>query len=111
MPAPGVKFVPNPGWEDAVLRSTDLVDALTPIAEQAESIAKVNAPRRLGYFEDSITAEVAYSPRHRAVIVHLASSDFKAWWIEAGTVDTHAVPTLVPAMEQAAPGARWENIA
>lgn len=105
--ANGVRFVPNPGWEEAVLRSTDLRDLLEPVADNAERIAKSIAPRRTEHYADSITAEVGYSPKHRALIVHLAASDFKAWWIEAGTVDTAASPTLVPAMEQAAPGARW----
>lgn len=101
------RFVPRPGWEEALLRSTELRDWLQPIADAAKADAVANAPERLGYLKGSIEAVVDYSPRHRALVVHLYASDFKAWWAEAGTSDTPAQPFLVPAIERAAPLARW----
>lgn len=81
----------SPGVRRAVTRAADR------IADEAQRIARAEA-YDTGDYADSIHVEVDSSGRRpRARVV---ASDYKALWIEFGTVDTPKVRTLGRAVEQ-----------
>lgn len=100
-------FVPTPGLEAALLRSTELANALEGMVDDAVREAVRLAPERLGFLKDSIEGEVGIVDGQ--LIGRVRALDFKAPWYEFGSVRTRPEPFLRPGVEAAVPGARWER--
>jgi hypothetical protein len=72
-----VRFIPNPDFEIDV-------EKLAEAAAEAVPLAKSYAPVRSGAYRDSIKAVVA------GKFAYLVATDFKAHWIEFGSVHNPA---------------------
>lgn len=89
-----IKMVPG---YPRILQETLSVRAVERMeAERAAEIARATAPRQTGRYRDSIAVE------EEAGKVALVARDFKAHWIEWGTVRTRAYATLRNAAAQVA---------
>lgn len=93
-------YVPNPGFAEDFLSSTEALKIVEPIANTAADAAKARAPRRLGHLIDSIEAEAGFDADGEAT-GRVNAHDFKAHWYEFGTRRHPAEPYLRPGMEDA----------
>lgn len=78
-------FVPNPGFEKAITRTTGVRDALQQIAEEGAARYREHVPVKSGDLRDSIFGDVAltgdgYKGR-------IGASDYKAALVEFGTLE------------------------
>lgn len=96
-------FVPNPLFEQAVLRSPEVRDDLLDVAQQAADLARELAPDdpATGPDEDlegSIVGEVILGPDgYRG---RVTARNYKGMFWEAGTIEHSPRPFLRPAVEQ-----------
>lgn len=105
-PGGGTTVVMEPGFERALLRSTELMGWLKDRITEAEANAVRLAPERLGFLKDSIESEVGFAEGQ--LIARLRARDFKAPWYELGSIRTPPEPFLRPGLEEAVPFATWE---
>lgn len=92
----------NPGYAAILQREPGVRRVERERAEQAADIARSSAPRRTGAYADSITVE------QEGDTVQLLASDFKAHWIEWGTIHNRAFGTLTNASQEVADRIRIE---
>ncbi|MGH2651415.1 MAG: HK97 gp10 family phage protein [Actinomycetota bacterium] len=85
-----VRFVPNPVGIEALKRSVGVQVVLTALGTALKAAAQSHAPVQTGKYRDSIEVEDGDLPGTKRVVAH----DFKANWIEFGTVDTPAFAPL-----------------
>lgn len=95
----GVTFTPNPFFEGELLRSGMLDDDLMEAAEAIASAARGLAPVDEGDYRDSITAEVGQGDK--GVEGNVFSEDYKAGFVEFGTIHNPAYAPLRRGAEQA----------
>ena len=103
------KFTPDPAFEAGLLRSTAVRRLLADLIDQALVNAERRAPFRLGLLEVSIRTVVAVDVVRQSLIGRMFATDFKAPWWEFGTARNTPVPFLRPGLEEAVPGASWED--
>lgn len=84
-------FIPNA----AFLRSEAVRHYVSPIGAAVVDEARREAPHRLGYLADSI--EGHWTEDGGRLVFRVAAHDFKARWLEFGTVNMEAEPFLGPA--------------
>lgn len=92
-------FVPN---KDVTFDNPESVEAMQEAAESILAIAHDLAPRRLEVYANSLTASSGVEDG--VATGRVASSDFKAPWIEKGTGAPFPTPAFSPlrrAVEQA----------
>lgn len=95
-----VKWIPDPAFEAALLRSQGLRALLEELADEGAEIAESRAPVRLGFLQDAIKGIVAVSAeRGGRLIGRILSTDFKTIFWEFGTENHDAQPFLRPAGE------------
>lgn len=82
-PTPGVKFVPDPGFEAALLRSTAVKKLLEAIAEQGAALYRDGVPVDEGDLRDSIFGDVALT--EDGFRGRIGATDWKAALVELGT--------------------------
>lgn len=83
------KFVYNPTAEELLKHTAEMAAHLKYAAEKGADAAKAVAPVRTGDYRDSIEADSSASEGKARVL----ATDFKAQWIEFGTIHT---PTFAP---------------
>lgn len=96
-------YIPNPGFEEAYLGSSEAIEAMLTIAEAGADVAKDLAPERDGFIIDAIEAEAGVVDG--VATGRINSHDFKSHWHEWGTDDHGPTPFLRPAAEQVTGGA------
>jgi hypothetical protein len=82
-----LSFIPNKNADDDLADEPDYQDGLAGETQKAAVAAKAFAPVRTGAYRDSIKVVV------QGKKVYLTAQDFKANWIERGTIDT---PVFAP---------------
>lgn len=93
-----MRFELDPNFEPLMRRSTGLRNVISAYAEEVAGVARGLAPRRNDDLRNSIEAEVGLD--QNGILGRVNAHDFKAHWIEFGTVRTPAQPYLRPAAEQ-----------
>lgn len=91
-----VRIVLQPNLPTILNRQTDVRLIVRTKAEQAADIARSIAPRVTGAYANSIGVEQETDG------VRLEATDFKAHWIEWGTIYTRAHATLRSASQRVA---------
>lgn len=83
-------FIPNPAMQAELEGNPLMVEAMKSRAEQGAEAAKNLAPVETGDYRDSIQADAGIEDG--AAKGRVVATDFKAGWIEFGTVqhDAHA---------------------
>lgn len=76
-------YVPNPDFADEVLRSSEVKELVTDLAERGADLYAEGVPRAEGDLADSIFSDVALTPDRYAGRV--GATDYKAGLIELGT--------------------------
>jgi hypothetical protein len=89
-------YVPNPDFEDEWHASSEALELVKGIAEEAAPIAESLAPERTGNLADSIEAQAGVVDGKATGRV--VAKDFKAGWWEFGH-EGKDQPFLRPAME------------
>lgn len=79
----------------AMLRSVEVVGAIVPIGEEVTDLAKDLAPKRTEHLANSIHGGLV--EKDGKIVYRVQADDFKARWIEFGTVNMDAEPFLGPA--------------
>lgn len=97
------QYIPNPGFEEAYLESTEALELVLELAEAGAAIAKDLAPEREGFIKDDIEANAGVVDG--VATGRINSRDFKSHWHEFGTRHHGATPFLRPAAEQVTGGA------
>lgn len=91
----GYTFVPDPDFDDDVVRSEELIPGMMDAAVKAAEAAKDAAPVRLEHYKKSIRG-VAGHRQDGIVVGRVLSDDFKAVWIENGTGPPAPTPAYAP---------------
>jgi hypothetical protein len=88
--------------ERELAAGTAMADRLARLAERAAEAARGHAPERTGHYVDSIQASsgVIDTDDGPTAVGRVLSDDFKAAWIEFGTVDTPVFAPLRKGTEQ-----------
>lgn len=94
---PGFEFKLDPKFDDELVRSPELRGHLEKLAKNAADRAKQLVPVDTGDLQDSIEGVVDFD--RRGFVGRVDAHDFKAKWIEFGTVRRPARPFLRPALE------------
>ena len=92
-----IRFDPDPKFEEEMRRSPDLRAHLEQLAKAAAERAQQLVPVKTGALRDSIEGVVDYD--QRGFVGRVDAHDFKAGWVEFGTVRRAARPFLRPAIE------------
>jgi hypothetical protein len=92
-------FLPNPGFERALLANPELLPLMRLFAEAGAAGARRVAPRHTGAYADSISA--SFGTEAGIVTGRVASSDFFAHGIEHGSVNNPAYAPLRRGVQQA----------
>lgn len=87
-----VRFEKDPLAERKLESWPGLIPELEPIVKNAESVAVLISPVETGKYKESLESAVGYDERGK-VLGRLFSKDWKAHWIEFGTIKepAHAV--------------------
>lgn len=97
-----VVYVPNPNFRSEVMSSVRLAEVLTAAALAVAGSARVLAPVDEGDYRASIEGGLAPADTGAAqaarahVVGRVASSDYKANWIEYGTGNPEPTPPFAP---------------
>lgn len=88
-----ITFIPNRSFFSDLLGDEDYIDGLKEKAEEAKGHAEAVAPRGAGPYPPQHPGEPGDYARSFAVTeiegrVYLGNFDYKAIWLEFGTVDT-----------------------
>lgn len=94
----GSRFVSDPLAERKLASWSGMIPELDAIVKAAESVAVATAPIESGRYKESISSDVGFDQRGK-IIGRLRADDWKAIWIEYGTIKTPAHATLRRAME------------
>lgn len=96
MTATKVRIVMNPAYRQILAANPSVQLVVRSKAEEAAGIARDLAPVATGAYRDSIQVEQEGSD------ALLVATDFKAHWIEWGTIRTRAFATLRSAAQRVA---------
>lgn len=95
----GFKFLPNPTAPELLERTPAMRDMLQAQAERVAERARETAPVLTGHYRDSIKATAGIEAGGAKGRVN--AFDFKAHWIEYGTVTMRAYAVLRNALDAA----------
>lgn len=93
----GFTYIPNPGFAEDWLKSSDALEFVLTLAEAGADIAHDLAPERDGFIKDGIEATAGVIDG--VATGRINSHDFKSHWHEFGTSHHEATPFLRPAAE------------
>lgn len=94
----GSKYLPNPEFNELMERTQTMANAMGVFAEEGADRAKEAAPVLSGDYKESIKGEGGFNEEGKAV-GRVWSDDFKAGWIEFGTLYLPARAVLRRAVE------------
>jgi hypothetical protein len=92
------EFTIYPDAAEKVVNTPECRAWLYRIAQVGVQLAQSQAPAKTGAYRDSIHATILPNQEHPAAAI--AASDFKWWWIEAGTISQPAHRVLATAGAQ-----------
>ena len=90
-------FVKKPGFEDEILRSTGVRDALEQIAEEGAARYREGVPVDEGDLRDSTFGDVALTDE--GYVGRIGATDYKAALVEFGTFEHAPDASLREALE------------
>ena len=90
-------FLPNPDMLTELMNQQSMVDAFDRTAQAVAEEARNLAPVLTSAYYDSIEGVVGFE--EGKLVARVIASDYKAWWIEAGTEDTPAFAPLARGAE------------
>lgn len=92
-----VRFDPDPTLEAELARTVEVAAVLEALAAAAAETARRLVPVASGDLRDSIDHEVAMEAAGQ--VGRVFATDFKASWVEFGTIRRPARPFIRPALE------------
>lgn len=90
-------FVPNPRFEEEILRSTKVRDALEEVAKEGAARYRDGVPVDEGDLIDSVFGDVALTPD--GYQGRIGATDWKAALVEFGTIEHRPDASLRRAIE------------